>query len=176
MEEMKKDLSEEVDVPVPIEIPKQPEPSQLDFLVQSMKDMENRLAEANKPKPKRVASQKQLDNLKNAREKRAIMAEKKKVIKKELKENQKVKEKKFVSEKLKEMDNIDEPIEATNVVIPVEAEPHGFPEPDSFTPQPNLAGNTNIPRRVPNPNDENYIKPYGDISTLKFASKSKYRR
>ena len=172
---MKKELSEEIEEQhESIEIPpKEPELSQMDFLVQSMKDMEHRLAEANKPK-KRVASQKQIDNLKNARAKRAVMAEKKKLIKAELKESQKMSEKKYVNEKLKEQENIiDEPIAATNVDIPPPAEPAGLPKLDSFDHHPS---NPNMPIRSPNPNDDNYVKPQGSLSQLKFAKPRHGRR
>ena len=92
-------------------------PSDIEILMQKLNMMEQRFEEAQKPKPKekRKASEKQLEVLRKAREKRNENMIKRKEIKKEIK----MKEKKIVNEKLEEKkleekkDVVDEPIVST---------------------------------------------------------------
>ena len=156
-------MSENMETPPsptkPIDIPvstPEPAPNQMDYLVKKMEEMESRIKQANepKPKPKRKATEKQLENLKKAREKRAEVAVKRKEIKKELK----IKEKKLENEQLKKMNSdIKEDVTSENVSIDVsDKEPPRDSTPSvTFATQPTMENNPNIPIIEP-PRDENY--------------------
>ena len=118
-------------------------PDPVSLLMEKLTLMENKLTEATKPKEKkkRQPSQKQLENLAKAREKRNANMVKRKEIKKELK----IKEKKLVNERLEE-----------NVVIKQEDDkPKDTPAPipdNKPPPPPNetpINNNPNIPASAP---------------------------
>jgi hypothetical protein len=155
----------------PIDIPKvQPEPAinQMDFLVNSMKEMEARIAEANKPKvkAKRVASEKQKANLENARAARAVITAKKNAIKAELKK-EKIQEKKLVNQKIKDKLILEEHADSDNG--PVDSTPVKPVDPRC------LDGHPNIVRPVAplNPNDV-YLKQ--EPVVLNYAPRRKKKR
>tara|TARA_R110000823_G_scaffold102466_5_gene219564 strand:+ start:211 stop:771 length:561 start_codon:yes stop_codon:yes gene_type:complete len=160
-----------VEATKPIDIPKvQPEPAinQMDFLVNSMKEMEARLAEANKPKvkAKRVASEKQKANLENARAARAVITAKKNAIKLELKK-EKIQEKKLVNQKIKDKLILKE--DADNNDSPVDIAPVQSTDPRC------LDGHPNVVRPVApiNPNDV-YLKQ--EPVVLNYAPRRKKKR
>ena len=155
----------------PIDIPKvEPEPAinQMDFLVKSMKEMEARIAEANKPKvkAKRVASEKQKANLENARAARAVITAKKNAIKAELKK-EKIQEKKLVNQKIKDKLILKEDADINN--SPVDPAPVEPVDPRC------LLGHPNIVKPVAplNPNDV-YLKQ--EPVVLNYAPRRKKKR
>jgi len=88
-----------------------PKPDPTSLLLSKLEDMERRLQEAQqpKPKPKRVPSQLQLDNLKKARQAKLEMDAKKKEAKKQLK----LEQKKIIKQKIKEQDDLSKDIPDT---------------------------------------------------------------
>lgn len=127
--------------------PPKPDPTAL--LLSKLEDMEKRLQEAQtpKPKPKRQPSQKQLDNLKKARQAKLEMDAKKKEVKKQLKAEQK----KIIKQKIKEQDDLpkDIPNTVANVEVPRdEPERPKTPEPVNMEvkePEPTLNRSNPIP-------------------------------
>tara|TARA_R110000772_G_scaffold180099_2_gene291388 strand:+ start:1294 stop:1758 length:465 start_codon:yes stop_codon:yes gene_type:complete len=126
----------------PIDIPA-PAPTDMQLMLKHMADMEERLKP--KPKVKRKASEKQIAALERARASRAITTLERNKLKKELKQKNKIVEKKFVNEglaKLKSDDNTDVQdsanvsIDVKPVDVPVVAQqvraniPPAYPIPD----------------------------------------------
>jgi len=104
----------------PVDIPA-PKPTDMQLMLKHMADMEERLKP--KPKVKRKASEKQIAALERARASRAITTLERNKLKKELKQKNKIVEKKFVNEglaKLKSDDNVEENVQdSDNVSIDV---------------------------------------------------------
>lgn len=132
---------------IEIEItPKQDEkPDVVNLLVEKLTMMENKLNEATKPKPKvkRKPTEKQLENLAKAREKRNANMVKRKEIKKDIK----IQEKKLVNEKLKEENVVikqEKNVKFEEPSTPVS--PEEQPKPVS---EPTHPGNPNIPATAP---------------------------
>ena len=136
--------------PKPVPVIKEEKPDPVSLLVEKLTNMEKKLEQATAPpvKKKRVPSQKQLEGLARAREKRNANMVKRKEIKKDLKIN----EKKVVNEKLKEQNKPEENVvikEEKNVKFEVRPPTPPAPEsPKSFdeTSHPN---NPNIPATAP---------------------------
>ena len=109
MEAIKAETNEEDEVMIPsqpIDIPTPtPPPSDMQLMLKHMADMEERLKP--KPKVKRKASEKQIACLERARASRAETTKERNKLKKELKEKNKIVEKKFVSEGLKKLKSND---------------------------------------------------------------------
>ena len=127
---------------------KEDKPDVVNLLVEKLTAMENRLNEATKPpvKKKRQPSQKQLENLAKAREKRNANMVKRKEIKKDIK----IKEKKLVNEKLKEQEqNVVSKQEEENVVIKDPPNNVSVEEQPNTPAEPTHNGNPNIPASAP---------------------------
>lgn len=159
------DKKEEIKVEITPKDDAKPDPVSL--LMEKLTLMENKLTEATKPKEKkkRQPTQKQLENLAKAREKRNANMVKRKEIKKELK----IKEKKLVNERLEE-----------NVVIKQEDDkPKDTPAPipDNKPPPPpnetSINNNPNIPASAPIDIPQNPVKVEKPV--FAFASRP-YRR
>ena len=88
----------------PINIPA-PAPTDMQLMLKHINDMEERLKP--KPKVKRKASEKQIAALERARASRAITTLERNKLKKELKQKNKIVEKKFVEKGLAELKSVD---------------------------------------------------------------------
>ena len=131
-------------------VTKEEKPDPVSLLVQKLTAMEQKLEQATAPpvKKKRVMSQKQLDNLANARAKRNANMAKRKEIKKEVKIN----EKKLVNEKLKEQNNREENVvikQEENVELKVSDTPAPAVEPPKPIDETSHPNNPNIPASAP---------------------------
>jgi len=107
MEAIKAETNEEDEVIAPtqpIDIPTPP-PTDMQLMLKHMADMEERLKP--KPKVKRKASEKQIACLERARASRAETTKERNKLKKELKEKNKIVEKKFVNDGLKKLKSND---------------------------------------------------------------------
>ena len=146
----KPDAPEPVMTPKADPVIKEEKPDPVSLLVEKLTKMEQKLEQATAPpvKKKRVPSQKQLDNLAKAREKRNANMVKRKEIKKDIK----IQEKKLVNEKLQEQNKPKENVvieQEKNVEFKVStpATPaNESPAPINETPHPN---NPNIPATAP---------------------------
>jgi DNA primase len=137
--------------PKPESVTKEEKPDPISLLVNKLTAMEQKLEQATAPpvKKKRVMSQKQLDNLANARAKRNANMAKRQQIKAEVKIN----EKKLVNEKLKELNGETE----KNVIIKQEQDavpqvsdpPAPAVEPPKPIDETTHPGNPNIPASAP---------------------------
>ena len=151
--------------------PKQDDkPDVVNLLVEKLTAMENKLNEATKPKPKvkRQPTQKQLENLAKAREKRNANMVKRKEIKKEIK----IKEKKIVNKKLQEQEeenNVDIKQEEKNVKFEEPSTPIHTEEQPKPIAEPTHPNNPNIPA-TPLPDLPQNKKP-----SFNFAARP-YRR
>tara|TARA_R110000772_G_scaffold64061_1_gene143232 strand:- start:1019 stop:1507 length:489 start_codon:yes stop_codon:yes gene_type:complete len=102
MEEIKAETEDEDMVPSqPIDIPAPPAPTDMQLMLKHIADMEERLKP--KPKPKRKATEKQAAALERARAARAVTTLERNRLKKELKQQSKITEKKFVNEGLEKL-------------------------------------------------------------------------
>ncbi len=175
------DKPEPEKTPEPEKIPDE-KPSDIQLLLKHMQSMEDRLQQAQqpKPKPKRVVSQKQKDALERARKSRAEITVKRNALKKELKEKNKIAEKKYVNEgleKIKSDDNTnDAPTEKSTPPVSNEPEPSPVPQNVKFDTVPSLENNPNIPIIQPSRSNEHYIEPNGSLSQFSFASRGRKRR
>ena len=100
----------------PIDIPA-PTPTDMQLLLSHINDMEERLKP--KPKVKRKASEKQIAALERARASRAITTLERNKLKKELKQKNKIIEKKFVEEGLlniKSDDNVEANVQNSDII------------------------------------------------------------
>lgn len=147
----KPDAPEPVMTPKADPVIKEEKPDPVSLLVEKLTNMEKKLEQATAPpvKKKRVPSQKQLDNLAKAREKRNANMVKRKEIKKDIK----IQEKKLVNEKLEEQNKPKENVvieqEEKNVKFEVStpATPANEP-PATFNETPHHS-NPNIPASAP---------------------------
>ena len=126
---------------------KEEKPDVVNLLVEKLTAMENRLNEATKPKEKkkRQPSQKQLENLAKAREKRNDNMKKRKEIKKDIK----IQEKKLVNEKLKEQEENVVIKQEENVVVKDPPDNVSVEEQPNPPAEPTHNGNPNIPASAP---------------------------
>ena len=147
---------------------KEDKPDVVNLLVEKLTAMENRLNEATKPQPKkkRIPSQKQLENLAKAREKRNANMKQRKEIKKDIK----IQEKKLVNQKLKEQQEENVVIKQEENVV-IKDPPNNVSVEEQPTPpaEPTHNGNPNIP--ASNPIDIPQVKK----PTFNFAARP-YRR
>ena len=123
-------------------------PDPVSLLMEKLTLMENKLTEATKPKEKkkRQPSQKQLENLAKAREKRNANMVKRKEIKKDIK----IQEKKLVNQKLKEQEqNVVIKQEEENVVVKDPPNNVSVEEQPNTPAEPTHNGNPNIPASAP---------------------------
>jgi len=142
------------------------------LLLSKLEDMEKRLHEAQqpKPKPKRVPSEKQLENLKKARQAKLEMDAKKKAVKKQLK----AEEKRIIKQKIKEQDDLSKDIPDTvdNVEAPpAEPERPKTPEPVTMEvkePEPTPVRSNPIP--IPQ------TRPTNPLDNYRIAQRRKGRR
>lgn len=164
-------IKETKPVDTPIE-----KPDQVAMLLEKLNQMETKMEE-NKPKPKqkRKATAKQLENLAKAREKRNENMAKRKEIKKNLK----IEEKKIVNKQL-EKENIT--IEQKDVVedvpppTPITKQPSSTPAPIVEDTHPNQP---NIPATPPIPIPQGQTNSFGVVNpkpVFSFASRPNRRR
>ena len=150
MEALKAETEDEVMVPTqPIDIPA-PAPTDMQLMLRHMQDMEERLKP--KPKQKRKATEKQAAALERARAARAVTTLERNKLKKELKQQSKITEKKFVNEgleKLKSPDKVNAIQDCSDVphydesdALPVNPQPVHKSRPDVFPDQNNQYFNT----------------------------------
>ena len=134
---------------VEMEITPKPDdkPDPVSLLMEKLTLMENKLTEATKPQPKkkRQPSQKQLENLAKAREKRNDNMKKRKEIKKDIK----IQEKKLVNEKLKEQEENVVIKQEENVVVKDPPNNVSVEEQPNPPAEPTHNGNPNIPAVAP---------------------------
>ena len=100
----------------PVDIPA-PTPTDMQLMLKHMADMEERLKP--KPKVKRKASEKQIAALERARASRAITTLERNKLKKELKQKNKIVEKKFVEKGLAELksdNNVEENVQDSDII------------------------------------------------------------
>ena len=116
MEALKSETIDDEEITQPIDIPT-PALTDMQLMLKHINDMEERLKP--KPKPKRKASEKQIAALERARASRAITTLERNKLKKELKQKNKIIEKKFVNEgllKIKSDDNVQEDVQDSDNV------------------------------------------------------------
>jgi len=136
--------------PKPVPVIKEEKPDPVSLLVEKLTNMEKKLEQATAPpvKKKRIPSQKQLEGLARAREKRNANMVKRKEIKKDLKIN----EKKVVNQKLKEQNKPEENViieQEKNVKFEVSTPPPPVDEPPRSYDETAHPNNPNIPASAP---------------------------